>query len=191
MAVSLKVTTSLCGITSNHQFHPVNFDLNHMKRWGRPEQKICENLFHMTALIPPPAPCFQTIHSLAQLDALQRRVFRGQRGQGLVVHFSLLSVAELRLLFHVARHRCGLGGRTDAPSCRLLFSRSANERPGAADPRSNESSGVWARIESWVVQSVRRTTISPECTGWMRGGDGNVTELFPNIKCHRCSNEHS
>lgn len=71
-------------------------------------------------------------------------------------------------------------GRTDAPSCRLLFSRSANEGPGAAESRPNESSGVWARIESWVVQSVRRTTISPECTGWIRGGDGNVSELlFP------------
>lgn len=71
-----------------------------------------------------------------------------------------------------------LVGRTDAPSCRLLFSRSANERPGAAESQPNESSGVWARIESWVVQSVRRTTISPECTGWIRGGDGNVSELL-------------
>lgn len=71
-------------------------------------------------------------------------------------------------------------GRTDAPSCRLLFSRSANEGPGAAESRPNESSRVWARIESWVVQSVsRRTTISPECTGWIRGGgDGNVSELL-------------
>lgn len=75
-------------------------------------------------------------------------------------------------------------GRTDASSCRLLFSRSANEGPGAAESRPNESSGVWARIESWVVQSVRRTTISPECTGWIRGGDGNVSELlFPPLLC--------
>lgn len=73
---------------------------------------------------------------------------------------------------------CGLGGWTDGPSCCLLFSQSANESPDAAQSQSNESSRVWARIESWVVQSVRRTTISSECTGWMHVGDGNVTHLF-------------
>lgn len=55
---------------------------------------------------------------------------------------------------------CGLGGWTDGPSCCLLFSHSANESPDAAQSQSNESSRVWACIESWVVQSVRRTTIS-------------------------------
>ncbi|KAK5614820.1 mediator complex subunit Med20 [Crenichthys baileyi] len=46
------------------------------------------------------------------------------------------------LLFHVAT----VGGRKDGPSCCLLFSRGANESPAAAQSRSNESSGVWARF---------------------------------------------
>lgn len=74
---------------------------------------------------------------------------------------------------------CGLGGWTDGPPCCLLFGLSTNERPSGAQSRSNESSRVWARIESWVVQSVKRTTISPEYHGWMRVGDGNVTQLLP------------
>ncbi|CAB1418950.1 unnamed protein product [Pleuronectes platessa] len=51
-------------------------------------------------------------------------------------------------------------GGSDGPSCCLLFSRSANERPAAAQSRSNESGRVWTRIGSWVVQSERRTTSS-------------------------------
>ena len=75
----------------------------------------------------------------------------------------------------------------DGPSCCLLFGGSANEKPAGSKPQSNESSGVWARIEGWVVQSVRRTTSSgSECTGWMDRwmdvwtdvGDGNVTQLL-------------
>ncbi|TDH13964.1 hypothetical protein EPR50_G00039670 [Perca flavescens] len=63
-------------------------------------------------------------------------------------------------------------GRTDGPSCCLLFSHSANESPAAARSQSNESSGVRDQIESWVVQSVRsRTTTTSECTGWMDVGD--------------------
>lgn len=76
---------------------------------------------------------------------------------------------------------CGLGGWTDGPPCCLLFSLSTNERPAGVQSRSNESSRVWARIESWVVQSVRRTTISPEYHGWMRVGDGNVTQLIADV----------
>lgn len=39
-------------------------------------------------------------------------------------------------------------GRTDAPSCRLLFSRCANEGPGAAESRPNERScsGLGLRV---------------------------------------------
>lgn len=75
----------------------------------------------------------------------------------------------------------------DGPPCCLLFSLSTNQRPVGAQAPSNESSRLWARIESWVVQSVRRTTISPEYHGWMRVGDGNVTQL---LQYYRCRDEH-
>lgn len=96
-----------------------------------------------------------------------------------------LQQQQPRLLFHVA----SVGGRTDGPSCCPLFRLSANERPAAAQSQSNESSGVWARIESWVVQSVRRTTSSSsECTGRTDVGDGNITHSFSLIRrcvcCH-------
>ncbi|KAK1901621.1 Protein PIH1D3 [Dissostichus eleginoides] len=43
-------------------------------------------------------------------------------------------------------HVASVGGRTDGPSCCLLFSPSANESRAAAEPRSNESSRVWALL---------------------------------------------
>lgn len=112
---------------------------------------------------------------------MPRCVVRMSRGttRGQMLRGTLAQPAEKSLASVIVP--CGLGGWTDGPPCCLLFGLSTNERPSGAQSRPNESSRVWARIQpnSQVVQSVRRTTINPEYHGWMRVGDGNVTQLLP------------